>query len=631
MANSHSSYEHSSRIYTSKLYPVPAPNGSSVVISGTEKGLHITWNGGKPLYFTSRSEGPLVNGTSHNQATAPQVSEDPESDDEALFESDEEELDNDQPYPSIAQDLDLPLGTAVLHLAIPEIPLQANLRSGDNIPNILSHSIVVAAACSDGSSKIITLPLDPPSAASKRKKRLGAHICAVGAEDASAMVRGIALTWTSIGAADQTTTEENSHNTRSQSRSRTQAPNPELSLLVAIATSDLSGRLQIFKVPVHSAGGVARLPRHQKAPLQTQYLSAYPTRVSFNTAILPSNRHSQLLIADASGCLRVYDPLAPSNGGQRPSSADSQITQPTDQGAWLLTLNSSFHSLKDRTSANPGLAQRKKILDASWVCGGRGILALVEDGEWGVWDVDGTGPRPQKKGLSSPLDFVVRGFIGDAPETTSTGSAKTKSRSQLAPMTPNTRRVRQESLFSGPVAKSGVAARGGISAVPSTSSHGSVDDSIVLWYGNEMHHIPSLMNLWQRSASSSGQDTGSLYGPGLSRVEGFDLSGEMINCVTQLHPKEKVAPGLGKSVQKDFLITAEHRIIILEGANDIIPGRTLFNGEPEPESLVLRREQRLLDSGDLDIGGMDRMLDSMAGIEKTGGFGKGKRVGFAAH
>jgi len=290
----------------------------------------------------------------------------------------------------------------------------------------------------------------------------------------------------------------------------------------------------------------------------------------------------------------------------------------------------SFYAPRDAANSHPGLARRKKILDAQWIRNGRSILALLEDGEWGVWDLEAGGSQSQNRSIP-PLEFVIRGFIGDAPEA-APGALRSKPRAQLAPMTPNTRRVREDNLFSGPTEQTGIAARGGISAVSTSTPHGVTDDSIVIWYNSSVHTISSLNNLWQRSTASNGRDVGSLYGPGLTRVEGLELNAEIINNIAQLPLRQnrQLSSGLGTmNMQRDLLITAEHRVIIHSSTRPNGESKGLFGREPE--SPTFRQDRALLDRGDLDLGGMDRMLDSMVGIEQTGPLSKAKRVGFAAH
>jgi len=201
-------------------------------------------------------------------------------------------------------------------------------------------------------------------------------------------------------------------------------------------------------------------------------------------------------------------------------------------------------------------------------------------------------------------------------------------------MTPNTRRVRQESLFTGPARTTAQAARGGLSVTTfPTRSFGIPDNAVTLWYRNDVYFIPSLMNLWNRKASSNGGDAGSLYGSGVTRMDTVDLSNEVINSVVQL-PSNQVAAssGLGNITQRDLLVTSEHRLIVLANARpQIKPKATQAR---EPESPTAKLDQAKLSRGDLDIGGMSRMLDSMTGLVASNhvpGFGRDRKVGFAAH
>ena len=572
-----------------------------------------------------------MNGT-HDTTPAGHVSEAPESDDEALFESDEEELDDDQPYPPVIQEAEVPFDSPVLHVAVPDLSSTPSLRSNTSVPALLSECITIALACANGSVKLCTIPMDPPSAATKRKGKLGVRVCELGhGKRTGTMPLGVSLAWTF---ASQAGSDEGMEDTgrRTRSRSRSQhwqtATATDYALLVASTSSQLSGRLDLFRIPILIDHGKELISSESVTAFGTQCLAANPTQLTFSPSSLPSPRHSQLLIADVRGSVRVVDTQASTDG--RPSSRESPHSNATPDGiSSILTLNATFDMPKDTSSDHPGLAQRKKILSARWVSGGRAIIALMEDGEWGVWDLDGVGPKTQGKSSRALSSFSVRGFIGDAPETSA--GAKPTSKSQLAPMTPNTRRVRQDNLFSGPTTQMHPVGRGGISVVSTATSHGAIDDSIALWYGNDVYTIPSLTNLWQRSGSSGGRDTGSLYGPGLSRVDDLDLFGEMITCVNQLPQRQSTSTSaLGTMNQRDLLVAAEHRSIILA------PSRTAVTGglfAKEARSPTLRQDQMLLDSGELDIGGVDRMLDTMTGIEQPGltRVPKSKRVGFAPH
>ncbi|KAK8221895.1 hypothetical protein M8818_000060 [Zalaria obscura] len=608
------SYELTHRLHASKLYPVTAPNGSDIIITGYDNGIKVAWRGGKSIANQGNGKDtPLTNGANHDVIPLDDdeglgaYTNDPESDDEPMYESDEEEDgDPEQSYPAIIQQLDLPMGHHVTDVAVPDLPPDSKLMSTMSVPSLFEDFIVVAVACSDCTAKVIMLPLLPPSEGSRRKKNLGVRVCSLnGISDAREVVRTISLSWTS----SQPSADEDMDIDHDKA----------VDLLVALCTSEQSGRLLVYRVPAARDGRRSNFLKSNVEPVQSLFLPCNPVKIAFNAAHHPSKRHSQLLIADMQGCLRIYDPLAIKS--QRGRSL----------GAWHMTFTSSFRMPKNTSSNAPGLAQRKKILDSRWVFGGKAIIALLDDGEWGVWDVEGITPKSQTKSSgTSPAGFSIHGFLNDGASA-DTSDSRVKSSSRLAPMTPNTRRVRQENLFEGPKSAPGTAPRGGISVASTSTPHGTADDSIVLWYNNDAYAIPSLTTFWQRSINSSGRDTGSLYSPGLSRLEGLDLFGEIINHVDQFSSRAS-STGLGSIAQRDVLITGEHRMIVLANTRPQVPSKALFAAR-EPESPTIRRDQQLLSRGELDIGGMDRMLDGMMGVETTGALqlGKAKRVGFAAH
>ena len=64
-------YELSHRIHDTKVYPVKAPNGSTIILYGHETGVGILWRGGRPLKQVASPKQapkppPKVNGTSNN-------------------------------------------------------------------------------------------------------------------------------------------------------------------------------------------------------------------------------------------------------------------------------------------------------------------------------------------------------------------------------------------------------------------------------------------------------------------------------------------------------------------------------------------------------------------------------------
>lgn len=609
----------------SKLYPVQSPRGADIIVSGYDDGLHILWRGGRPLHTSSRTVTERVNDLSgtrtvHTEWNEPisirksTVTEAIPDKEKPRYEAEDEEIDEDEPYPSFAQELKLSFGSPVVHLALPNIPQASTLQSKVQIPLIIQQRLVLVAACADASLRLVTLPLTPPSASAKRNGHLGAQICELSPSGfSSAMARDVTLTWTS-----KSTLSAAENNMDVDPPQQPALADEKLDLLVASSTSAHLDILNFYRVPIafdDLTGG--SIPK-TVVPFHVVRLSSPSHCLRFSTSQYPSRQHSRLLIADTKGSLKIYDPFATKS---RPPSRDSSADASNEAGTWISAFNTAFQMPKGATSNYPGLAQRRKIIDVAWVSGAKAALVLLDHGEWGIWDIDAVTQRKMNT-------FAIQGFIGtaDAPPAS---EVKTRPTQGLAPSTPNTRQQRQESLFGAPkpAAPTTTIPRGGVCATATSGHHGTVDDSVVLWYGNEAYHVPSLASLWQRSLSSSGRDIGSLYGPGLSRIEGLDLSGEILNGVTQF-PMRSSALNLGAMSQRDFAVTGEYRFIIVQSTRPQTPAKSLFAraaaGLGDGSTMM---DQQLLDRGELDLGGMDRLLDGMS--TRTNVFATKKRVGFA--
>ncbi|KAK5164711.1 hypothetical protein LTR04_001686 [Oleoguttula sp. CCFEE 6159] len=575
---------------------------------------------------------------------------------DADFESEEEEFDPLEPYPSIVQTLDIPLNTEVLHISIPSIPTTSSRRSNKSIPPIFTQKLVVAVACADCTVRLVGLSLVPPSEVSNPIRDSSQQIVIIGGNDTHHDIpTGVSMTWTSRPPLSPTSDvemvksdedddddeDEDEDDVPSETltrtslprrRSKSRAEDVEWDIIVASHSTELSGLLNIFRIPLVSQNDVHTISTAKITPFQTQYLSSPATKISFNPTIFPSKRHSQLLVVDSKGPVRIYDPLSPKRTRLLPSSRDSEYQQPSaTQGSWLASFFPNFDTTNQTSSTSPSLVRRKQVLGAQWCLGGTSIIVLLSDGEWGVWDMERVGPGAEDITGGGITKFDLRGFIGGAVPPTPSSAISTKNGgggSKLAPMTPNTRRGTEKSLFAGPINSAPGPIRGGISlATSSNPSTGNLDDSVIFWYGNNVFTVPSLMSFWQRSVQSKGRETGSLYGPGLKRLDGLNLFGELNNGIEQF-PAAPTSLSLAAINVRDLLVTTEHRLIILNGArNQPSQKRPLFATEPE-ETAVEEVDQQLLARGDLDLGGMDRLLDGMAGgsLER---FDNTRRVGFA--
>ncbi|KAG8630692.1 hypothetical protein KVT40_002311 [Elsinoe batatas] len=582
-------------------YPLKSSNGSLITLSGSSKGLYVTWTGGRPLHFTSRSERNATNG--HDGAEAQQDGQqDPVSDDEALFESDEEDVDDDQPYPSVVQDLELPLQSPVIHLAIAPLPTPENDRDPADVPTLLTKQIVVAVACEDGSAKIVTLPLDPPSATTKRKRKLGARICDLEQSGHLDVPRGIAMTWTASEDKHRRN-ESRQRQTRHSTRQSSAPARPSgKDLLVALATSELSGSLNFYSIPISSSDAMQHLAHQTASPFHSTYLDSFATTISFNPSSYPSDRHTQLLVGDGQGHISTYDVSANSESG-----ADSRSARLSPH--LVVQLSTPYTTSPDPMV--PALSHRKRVLSAAWVLGGLSILVLLEDGTLGLYALNSS-PPTNIRSQSSPLTFAASAFIGNEPEQTSATFERPK-RAQLAPMTPNTRRTKSEGLFSGPSTTTSHGPRGGIAVRSSTSTHGPSDDAAVIYYNTRVCAIPSIREWWSRNAPREGP---SLHGTGMQDLSGLDLGNEIITSVHILGSTKDEQPSvLGANALKgDVLVVGEYRTHLLSTVRQKTP--KLFTRDESPT----RVDRRLLEQGELGVDGLDRMLDSMEGVERRVGF-----------
>jgi hypothetical protein len=640
-------------VHDATIYPVKAPNGSTIILYGQESGVSILWRGGRPLKKSAPPPKPpakpaQVNGTS-NDAIMIIDSDDDEpvklapkqAAPQAEFEDEEEELDPDQPYPSVVQQVRLPLNAEVLHIAVPQIPIVSALRPADTIPAIFSTKMVFSVVCADSTMRVITLPLSPPSHAAKEKplsakSYVGEDVVKVHGHQGIA--RGITMTWTSrseptarkeepedemeVDGADDTNATPGRRRRKQQGRSRSRPREGYgYDLLVASHSSEIGGLLKIWRFELAEASlNIA----HPIAPYKTLTLRKPATRIAFSTAQYPKRRHSQLLVTDSTGSARIYDLFASTSRTRRTSGSHAA------PGAFVATFRSTFEPVKSTAHTPAILATRKAIIDAAWTSDGNHILALLADGEWGVWDVDRSGPSPS----TDPSAFSLHGFVGTTEKegyTGATSSPKRSGRSLLAPMTPNTRRRKEENLFQGAPSSSLVAGRGGISVASLLSSSGAAsEDSVIIWYGSDVYRIADLAKFWARTASASSGS--SLPGPGLAQIQDVTLLGEDVTSISQFDTTLKASQ---MAIPRDTLISAEHRLVIT--ANTSSPLGRDFNArfaQEQAEDMAVREtDQALLAHRELDLGGMERMLDDMEGsgtVSKSLTLGNPRKVLFAS-
>ena len=521
-----------------------------------------------------RTEPRRTNGASKEVITIDSDDEEPQHESGAQPAEDEyEDIDDDEDpdcsYPPIIQDLDLLLDSPALHIAIPSI----TPAGAAQLPEYAQTHIIVAHACANSKIVLTAVPIHPPTAAEKLSRRV--DIAEKWLPEIGTIARSLAIRILPI--------EEHDHDCR-----------------VLVATGCAS--LTMWKVTLNARQRISSPVLQQPRPA---------TKVAFPF----SNNQHQLLVCERSGAVRLLDPTQSLIESERPESRDSasEISSGRrDNGRWAMSYCTPFS-----TSANPSLARRKNILDTAWVLSGRAVMVLLEDGEWGLWDMQGT------QAGKNAQDFAHRGYLGSSASADSVeGGKQKKDSTRLAPMTPNTRKTKSENLFSGPEKVIGVAPSGGISVSPTNNRSGTVDESVIMWYNNEIYSIPSMQVFWQRSSGAANNVSGfgSLYTPGFAHITDIDLRNENITSISQFASRSTSSSFSGQiNVPRDLLVSTESRFIILQH-QDSAAKRGLFQQVAEQPAM---QDQRMLDAGELDLGGMDRLLEGM------NGGGRARKVGFA--
>lgn len=545
----------------------------------------------------------IIDSDEEDAPGAPTSQEEPSYD----FSTEESEVDPAFPFEPILRQVDIPLGSRVLDVAVPRA-LPDEARSAlDPFPVIAKDTIFVAAVCSDLSTRVVTLPLVPPHPAQKDPKSWKIQKVTLNAGVTHQDIpRGVSLTFTCQESGD----EED----RRKSRGRAEGSG-KWDVLVATHSSEGSGALLVHRIPLsEESSGKTVLYRLVEEELvsQRRTLPSPAQTIAFNPSSYPSARHSSLLVAFHSGCVKVYSCFsvrksAPKSG-RRGSNTQDEYETIDMEGRWLISLYPGFEQ------GSTGLIRRKTIIDADWVLGGRAVMVLLADGEWGVWDIEGAGPGTTKGPLhrqsnvqgvtgGSLTTYAVSGRIV-APLTNT--QSDVEQRSRFAPMTPSTRRVREDTLLKGSMTAASPSLRGQISVCQTNVSHELPDESILLRHGQHSAVIPSLLSLWRNAVKA----TGTFDASNRCRVTPFqvvNLMGENFQALGHLPAPARRSRG-AEPHKFDILVAAEHQIVILAPRlveSDEIATTTKPEVEAEADQMMLRR-------GELDVEGMGRLLNGMA-------------------
>ncbi len=581
------------------------------------------------------------------------------------FNADQEESDSSEPYHKIVRHFDVCCGTGVRLIAIPHIPARIRDSAPGAFPPILLSNIVVAAACNDNSIRIVTLPLLPPLPTVDGTTYKALQVVTVaGINTHQDVPSSIAITHSAISDSD---IRRDSSKSRSRSRNApTEEGNTTTALhhsgrlwcfLIVSISPTTGGLLLTHQIPIDADTQLSTSP-DDLHPLQRCYLRfpCLSSRLVFHPSSFPADRHSTVLLsATDPGCVKLYqalpDSLATFSRGRRNSaattdSASSSLRAPsrsmTINGRFLITLYPGFVP----SSSSSGMQRRKRIHDASWAASGRAVIALLEDGEWGVWDLEGAGPGSGSANLlrgqsnmsgiqgGALTKFAFSSWVTPTPETlpkTRKPWSKETNDRGLAPMTPHTRRVKSEGLFKGGPSSSesqrdcAPSTSGRICITehppPTTSVLSSPRESLVISYGSEVVFVSSLQTLWRAETSNKGTfDSIEAMRP--SHFPSLALGMERLVGIAELPHSPRTESKLSFPVKDnqlpDILLVADHRLIFFVTAL-AEPASTRDNenrfllrlSKPQEPQSARVGDQALLREGQLDLEGMDRVLAGM--------------------
>lgn len=505
------------------------------------------------------------------------------------------------------------------------------------------------------------MPLLPPSPQASSLAAIGVQEVVIQPTNThQQLLSSLALTYTasSDDVADVAVSEGATTNKQEDAR--------EWSLLLASVSASGHGLLVIHQLPI-SAKEISTDPEH-RLPIQSQRLrlSSSNVKLEFNNSAFPAIRHSIVsLTVPEQRCVKLYQIFhRPSATGARRGSttttSSASSVRPsrgsdTKAGKFLVTLSTAFLTEQD----GDNISRRRRILDSAWINNGRAIMVLLEDGEWGVWQIEqsttgqqnGTLARSQS-GTStiqggSITRFSLHGSVSSNASKTKTNKlSQAAPNSVLAPMTPHTRKVRSEGLFQGskatqsPQSDAKIQSRGWIAVTkclakrPKLSS--SYDEALVLTYKDINHHVPSVESMLRVDSSKKGSIESSfasrfhalpsvpLSGGEISHVELLPyLSGDSdagLFGVTPSRPAFLVSTAFSIILSLPPLPTSSVTLSDLTISKPLMTGGIVNRGS--------NTDQVLLDQGELDVEGMDRMLNNMASRGTTsnllGDFGASK-------
>jgi hypothetical protein len=189
----------------------------------------------------------------------------------------------------------------------------------------------------------------------------------------------------------------------------------------------------------------------------------------------------------------------------------------------------------------------------------------------------------------------------------SNSQSEAEQRPRFAPMTPSTKRVREDTLLKGSMTAASPSLRGQISVYQTNSSQDQLpDESILLRHGQQSAVIPSLLSLWRNAVRT----TGTFDSSNRCRVTPFqdvNLMGENFQAIGHL-PSPARRSRAAERHTVDVLVAAEHQIMVLTPRLKESEDSAPVVAKPH---IVAENDQMMLQRGELDVEGMGRLLNGM--------------------
>ena len=557
-----------------------------------------------------------------------------------------------KPYHNVLRFIDLPVDAACAQFALPAASQLAPKSSSGATP-VFSNKLVFAAALVDASIRLFVLPLLPPGPDAVDSSQWDVSVIKISSPNSHRdLITGISM---AITADTRTGQGEDDQKSRSRSRGRPASTSEKAlrdwSVSIASTSCTGSGLLLIHQIPLGEDGRPSP-DAEDLLPIQRHFLRANLSKckLSFNPAPFPAERHLNLLIGlPNDGCVRLYQVRASSSSrGRRDSTATADSLASStkssqksygQQGKFLITMYTNFENI-DHEDEQP---HRKCILDAAWVLGGRAILVLLENGEWGVWDLEAAGPtsssatqnllkgRGNVSGLQggSTARFAIKGTVKTVRESSSNRASKdlTAAKSgNLVPLTSHTKNIRSGKIFQETSSTLSSAVErsetpyGAIcteqSAADPVAGSKVPDECVTLCYQGHLTYIASLLTYWRAEARGQGTlDASVLARP--VKLPAVRFGGEHPHSLGYLFPRVS-SGGLAetRSAVPDLFLATAHRLLFSVGPLDAEADNDLGTTTTTPSVLMARNastDQVLLDRRQLDVEGMDQILDGMEG------------------